>query len=90
MSDDRQDKRATHWMGTAFNSEEMNRLDVSGNYLLWIKVVYGGRETCPTTGKLHYQFHIHCRAQQRFSAIKKWLPTSNIRISNFPADSIAY
>lgn len=52
--------------------------------------MYGGLETCPTTGKVHYQAHVACRAQARWSTIKKWLPGARIVVSNAPAESIAY
>jgi len=84
------DTRSTHWCVTAYDKEEWRRLDVSGDHPLWVKEVYGGLETCPDTGRVHYQAHVACRAQARWSTVKKWLPTAHIIVSNSPAESIAY
>jgi len=84
------DTRATHWRITSFDKDDMSRLDASSNYPLWVKEVYGGREIAPSTGSLHYQAHIACRAQTRWSSVKKWLPKSKIFVSTLPGESIAY
>ena len=41
-------------------------------------------EKCPTTGRLHFQGALQCRSQQRFSAIKDWLPTTHIESARKP------
>jgi hypothetical protein len=65
-------------------------LEDDSRFPTFVKTVYGGRETCPTTGRVHFQGHVVCRSQQRFSAIKKWLPTAHIEPArNFNA-SIQY
>lgn len=65
-------------------------LDVSGNYAKFVKTVYGGVEICKTSGRRHYQGHIHCRAPQRFAAIKKWLPQAHIEPARDISASIQY
>lgn len=86
---DRQTDKATHWAVTAYNSD-MDILDDHTKYPVFVKKVYGGRETCPATGRIHFQGHIVCRVQQRLSALKKWLPTAHLEVArNFQA-SITY
>lgn len=51
----------------------------------WVKKVHGGLEECPDTKRVHYQGAIQCRGQQRFSAIKKWMPKAHIEAARDPA-----
>jgi len=44
----------------------------------WVKAVYGGREICPKTNKLHFQGAVQCFEQQRMSKFKTWLPTAHL------------
>lgn len=74
---DRQTDKSTWWSVTAYN-DEIEYLEDRARYPNWVAEVHGGRETCPTTGRLHFQGAIKCKSQQRFSAIKKWLPTAHI------------
>uniref|UniRef100_UPI004047EF96 hypothetical protein n=1 Tax=Polynucleobacter sp. TaxID=2029855 RepID=UPI004047EF96 len=85
----RQDKY-THWAFTAFDPIEMGKVDASGNYPQFVKTIYGGREICKTSGREHWQGHVHCRAPQRFAAIKKWLPTAHIEPARDIHASIQY
>lgn len=77
MSSDRQTDKATWWSITAFDEEEKRQLS-SGKWPPMVKKVYGGLEECPDTKRVHYQGAVQCRGQQRFSAIKKWLPKAYI------------
>ena len=45
-------RKSTWWSVTAYNDEIES---MEGNFPEWVKAVYGGRETCPTTGRLHFQ-----------------------------------
>ena len=74
---DRQTDKSTWWSVTAYNSE-IELLETTESYPAFVLKVYGGRETCPETGRLHFQGALHCRSQQRMSAIKKWLPTAHL------------
>lgn len=78
---DRQtDNRGYWWSITAFNDE----IQICEDNRLWphfIKNIYGGREQCPTTGTIHFQGAIECKSQQRFAAIKKFLPTAHIELA---------
>lgn len=76
-SADRQTDKATWWSITAFDEEEQ-RLLSSGDYPPFVKQVLGGLEKCPDTDRVHFQGALQCRSQQRFSAIKKWLPKAHI------------
>lgn len=74
---DNQTDKATWWSVVAYN-DEIAMLESPEQYPSWVKEVHGGRETCPTIGKLHFQGALRCHQQQRFSTIKKWLPTANL------------
>jgi len=87
---DRQTDRSNNFAITVFNNNEIQQLEDVATYPAYVKKVFGGREVCPETRREHFQGHIQCRTQQRFSAIKKWLPTAHIEVArNFTA-SIAY
>lgn len=86
---DRQTDKATNFAITAYN-EEILLLEDATTYPHFVKKVFGGREICPTTGKVHFQGHIQCHSQQRFSAIKKWLPTAHIEVARNVQASIQY
>lgn len=86
---DRQTDKSTNWAVTAFGND-ITLLEDVNSYPSYVKKVFGGRETCPDSGRLHFQGHIQLHTQQRLSAIKKWLPTAHLEIArNFKA-SIAY
>lgn len=77
MSCDRQTDKATWWSITAF--EETERAMLAGDtFPPFVVRVYGGLEECPDTGRIHFQGAVQCKGQQRFSAIKKWLPKAHI------------
>jgi len=86
---DRQTDKSQNWAVTAFNND-MLLLEDAKLWPSYVKKVYGGRETCPDTGREHFQGHIQLATQQRMSALKKWLPTAHLEIArNFKA-SVAY
>lgn len=70
--------KATWWAVTAYN-DDINIMENKDGYPDWVLKVYGGREVCPTTGTLHFQGAVQCVRQQRFTALKKWLPTANLK-----------
>ena len=68
-------KKAIWWSVTAFNDEiEL----CEGTLPEYIRAIYGGRETCPDTGRLHFQGAIQCFEQVRMSKIKSWLKTAHL------------
>lgn len=74
-----QDK-STWWSITVFGDE----IALVEDEKLWpsfVEKVFGGREECPDTKRVHFQGAVKCRQQQRFSAIKKWLPTTHIEVA---------
>jgi len=76
---DRQSKvKSCNWSITAYNSD-IEKLE-SKVLPIWIKTVLGGREKCPTTGRIHGQFCINTE-QVRFSQVKKFLPESHIEVA---------
>lgn len=74
---DRQTDKASCWIATAYN-DEILLLEDATKYPQFVKEVHGGREMCPTTGKLHFQGAIFLHSQQRLSALKRWLPTAHL------------
>lgn len=68
-------QKSTWFIITAYDNDI---LLCEGKLPEFVKAIHGGRETCPTTGKIHFQGAIQCHQQQRFSAIKNWLPKSHI------------
>jgi len=74
---DRQTDKASAWSVTVFSEEEMTMIENEEAYPDFVKEVLGGREVCPTTDKVHFQGAVILHSQQRFSAVKKWLPTSH-------------
>lgn len=73
---DRQTDKSAAWSVTAFN-EEISLLEDVNTYPDFVKEVLGGRESCPETGTMHFQGAVILHSQQRFSALKKWLPTAH-------------
>lgn len=74
---DRQTDKATWWSITAFSQDEIDRLN-GNDYPEWVSKVFGGLESCPETGRTHFQGAIQARRQVRFSAVKQWLGTAHI------------
>jgi Putative viral replication protein. len=63
------------WSVTAFGDEiEL----CEGTLPEFVKEVYGGRETCPETGTLHFQGAIRCFEQVRMSKFKSWLKKAHL------------
>lgn len=73
---DRQTDRSSAWICTAYN-DEILLLEDDTKFPSIVKEVHGGREMCPTTGKLHFQGAVILHSQQRLSALKRWLPTAH-------------
>lgn len=71
--------KATWWSVTAFN-QEIDLLE-KGEFPSYVKAVYGGREECPDTKRLHFQGAVQLRSQQRLSTLKKWLPTAHFEVA---------
>lgn len=73
---DRQTDKSSCWSVTAFN-DEISILEDDTKFPDFVKEVLGGREVCPSSGKLHFQGAVVLHSQQRLSALKKWLPTAH-------------
>lgn len=69
--------RSTWWSVTAFN-EEIALLEDTDHLPPFVKKIYGGREECPKTNKLHFQGALQCNVQVRMSQIKSWLKTAHL------------
>lgn len=69
--------KSTWWSITAYN-DNIDRLENKDGVPAIIKCIYGGREKCPTTGRLHFQGAIQCTSQCRASVILDWLPGAHI------------
>lgn len=73
--------KGTWWSVTAYN-DEITVLENKDTFPEWVLKVYGGRELCPTTNRVHFQGAIQCVRQQRFSAFKTWLPTAHLEVAH--------
>lgn len=78
--------RGTNWSITAFNGEadmleSIRKAEGTHRLPEWVMELHGGLEECPTTHKVHFQGYVRCRGQQRFSKIKKWLPTAHLEVA---------
>lgn len=74
------DKRGYWWSVTAFAQAEIDELSGS-TYPDWVSKVYGGLESCPETGRAHYQGAIQARRTVRFAQVKHWLATAHIELA---------
>lgn len=83
-----QTDKSTWWSVTAYG-DEIALLE-STTLPPEVKKVYGGREECPTTKKIHFQGAVQYTKQVRFSAVKKWLPTSHIEAARQEQALIKY
>jgi len=63
------------WSVTAFD-EEIALCE--GTLPEFVKAIHGGRETCPTTGRLHFQGALQCFEQVRMAKIKSWLKKAHL------------
>lgn len=61
---------------TIYNKEERNIL-MKMDY----RYIIIGKETCPTTGRRHYQCYIYFKNPISFNNLKSQLPTANMRIA---------
>lgn len=66
-------QRSQWWIGTAYD-DNMLKLEDAKTYPKCVKHVYGGREECPTTKRIHFQYAIECHGQQRAAFFRDWLP----------------
>lgn len=67
------------WSVTAYNGEI--ELLEKGKLPDWVKTVYGGKEECPDTKRIHFQGAIQCHSQQVLGRFKEWLPTAHMEIA---------
>lgn len=74
----RQTDKSTYWSVTAFGDEEISKLEDTEHYPTGVVRVYGGREECPESKKIHFQGCIVLSRQQRLSWFKSWLPTAHL------------
>lgn len=72
--------KSTWWSVTAFN-DEIQLLE-KGEFPDYVQRVYGGKEECPETKKIHFQGAVQCRRQVRLTQLKKWLPTAHFEIAH--------
>lgn len=67
----------TWWSVTAFNAE-IGLLEKQP-WPSFVRRVYGGRETCPETGTLHFQGAVQCWSAIRMAQLKGWLATAHLQ-----------
>lgn len=66
-------QRSTWWIITAYD-KNIEIVENNASYPKCVKAVYGGREQCPTSGRIHYQGAVECHGQQRAAFFRDWLP----------------
>lgn len=77
---DRQTDKGTWWSVTAYN-DDITIIENKETYPEYVLKVYGGREECPETKRVHFQGAIQCVSQQRMSTLKRWLPTAHLSVA---------
>lgn len=85
-------EKAYWWAITAYNEdiETLTQLlEGKSEFPTWLKKIYGGKERCPTTGRIHGQICLNT-TQVRGSQVKKFLPQSHIEIACKKDDVIKY
>nr|ALE29748.1 replication associated protein [Lake Sarah-associated circular virus-37]ALE29750.1 replication associated protein [Lake Sarah-associated circular virus-37]ALE29752.1 replication associated protein [Lake Sarah-associated circular virus-37]ALE29754.1 replication associated protein [Lake Sarah-associated circular virus-37]ALE29756.1 replication associated protein [Lake Sarah-associated circular virus-37] len=65
--------KGTWWSVTAYG-DNIIKLEDKDAIPDYIRTIYGGREQCPTTGRLHFQGALQCASQCRAGRILDWLP----------------
>lgn len=73
-------QRSTWWLITAYG-DNILRVENATTYPKCVKAVHGGRESCPDTGREHYQGAIECHGQQRGSFFRDWLPGVHFEVA---------
>ncbi len=75
------DKRERHtwWSITSYDEIDQERLRDEEHWPDFVVQVLGQMETCPTTGRLHFQGALNTK-QRKFGQIKAWLETAHIEV----------
>jgi len=68
-------KKSIWWCITAYDKDIAL---CEGTLPEFVRSILGGRETCPKTGRLHFQGALQCFEQVRGAKIKSWLPTAHL------------
>lgn len=77
-------QRSTWWSITAYGDNIAKVEDVN-TYPKCVKAVHGGRESCPETGREHYQGAVECHGQQRGAFFRDWLPGVHFEVAKSAA-----
>lgn len=73
-------QRSVWWIITAYD-KNIEIVENNASYPKCVKAVYGGREQCPTSGRIHFQGAIECHGQQRASFFRDWLPGVHFEVA---------
>lgn len=78
MTDRQTDKdiynqRSQWWLVTCYD-DNIDRIEDAKLMPKCVKAIHGGREKCPTSGRIHFQGAIECHGQQRGVFFRDWLP----------------
>ncbi len=73
-------QRSTWWIITAYD-KNIEIVENNATYPKCVKSVYGGREQCPTSGRIHYQGAVECHGQQRAAFFRDWLPGVHFEVA---------
>lgn len=88
---DRQTDKASHWKSAIFDLDDnWAKLDAMPPF---IKRLHRQKEICPTTQKPHFQIHVECSRQVRFTQLTQWIKATKwipVFGAQHIANSIAY
>lgn len=86
-------RKSAWWSVTCYNTEgksqNIDRIEDLSTWPDHVKCVYGGREVCPDTGRLHFQAAVHAN-YDRASKIRDWLPGAHIEVARNAGDLEVY
>lgn len=68
------------WLLTAYG-DNIEKLEDTTKYPTWVKRVYGGREECPETKRLHFQGALQLTTQMRRKAVLEWLKGCHLEVA---------
>lgn len=73
-------QRSTWWIITAYE-KNIEIVENNASFPKCVKAVYGGREQCPTSGRVHFQGAVECHGQQRATFFRSWLPGVHFEVA---------
>jgi len=73
-------QRSTWWIITAYE-KNIDIVENNATFPKCVKAIHGGREQCPTSGRVHFQGAVECHGQQRATFFRNWLPGVHFEVA---------